>query len=62
VVSQWKVADASTAQLMVEFHKNLLKGKSKAAALRQAELRLLNDKRYAHPYYWAPFMSIGDWR
>ena len=36
--------------------------RGKAAALRGAQLLLLNDERYAHPAYWAPFLMIGDWR
>jgi CHAT domain-containing protein len=36
-----------------------------AGALMDARLVLLKDKdhgRYAHPYYWAPFLVFGDWR
>jgi CHAT domain-containing protein/uncharacterized protein HemY len=69
VVSQWKVSSASTTQLMKEFHRNLLsqnpgqKGTaSKADALRLAALSLLKDKHYRHPYYWAPFVVIGNAR
>lgn len=58
----WAVDDESTAQLMVEFYEALTQqGESKAAALRQAQLRLLNSSDYAHPYYWAPFVLIGNW-
>jgi CHAT domain-containing protein len=31
-------------------------------ALREAALSLLRDGRHAHPFYWAPFLLIGDWR
>jgi CHAT domain-containing protein len=61
VVSQWKVADASTSQLMVEFHRQL-KTKSKVEALRQAQLQLLRNPNYRHPYYWAAFVLMGDSR
>ncbi|MBP6505644.1 MAG: CHAT domain-containing protein, partial [Rhodoferax sp.] len=30
-------------------------------ALRQAQLTLLSDRRYRHPYYWSPFLLIGNW-
>jgi len=66
VVSQWKVASASTAQLMVEFHRNLKPGShlsakpSEAAALRQAIIKLQQDERYRHPFYWASFVVVGD--
>ncbi|HKG22661.1 MAG TPA: CHAT domain-containing protein [Blastocatellia bacterium] len=67
VVSQWKVDSASTSQLMVEFHKNLLSqtGKnsataSKAEALRRASLKLMASGRYRHPFYWSGFVVIGN--
>ncbi|HEY6333147.1 MAG TPA: CHAT domain-containing protein [Blastocatellia bacterium] len=60
VVSQWSAEAESTSQLMVEFHRNLLSGLTKAEALRRAELKLLKgDIRYRRPYYWAPFVVIG---
>jgi CHAT domain-containing protein len=66
VVSQWKVDSARTSELMVEFHRNLLRqragGKataSKAEALREAALKLLHGP-YNHPAYWAGFILIGD--
>ena len=60
VVSQWKVESASTTELMLSFHRNLMKGDSKAQALRSAALKLLGDSRYRHPFYWAGFVVIGD--
>ena len=63
VVSQWAVDDASTATLMTSFYGNLAKGKmGKGAALRQASLSLMSSPKHAHPYYWAPFILMGDWR
>lgn len=60
VVSQWKAESHTTAQLMIEFHQRLLAGDSKAEALRRARLALLHDPHYAHPFYWAPFVVVGD--
>ncbi|HKE57619.1 MAG TPA: CHAT domain-containing protein, partial [Pyrinomonadaceae bacterium] len=60
VVSQWKVDSAATTQLMVDFHRNHLAATSKAQSLRKAMLRLLADKQHQHPFYWAPFVVIGD--
>lgn len=60
VVSQWKVDAASTATLMLEFHRSLRANNSKARALQQAALKVLRDRRYQHPFYWAPFVLIGD--
>jgi CHAT domain-containing protein len=60
VVSQWKAESRATARLMIEFHERLLAGDSKAEALRHAQLALLHDPRYSHPFYWAPFVVVGE--
>jgi CHAT domain-containing protein len=60
VVSQWKVDSAGTADLMLNFHRNLKAGVSKAEALRNASLKLLKSTQYSHPFFWAPFVLIGD--
>jgi CHAT domain-containing protein len=58
VVSQWIVDDHSTGQLMAHFYQNLRAGKPVHQALRQAQLACLAN--FEHPYYWAPFLAIGD--
>lgn len=90
----WRVADASTRELMVKFYQSQRSAPrvTKVEALRRAQLALLNgeqpsgvaslraeiegigqataglqfstdpQKPYAHPYYWAPFILIGNWR
>jgi CHAT domain-containing protein len=60
VVSQWKVESSSTTELMLAFHRSLQSGGSKSESLRQAALKLMADKRYAHPFYWAGFIVVGD--
>lgn len=60
VVSLWKVADESTAVFMVEFYNQLLSGNDKSTSLRLARQKLMNDDQFRHPYYWAPFVQIGD--
>jgi CHAT domain-containing protein len=60
VVSLWRVADASTAELMVGFYQHLDRGADKAEALRRAKLELMKNPRYAHPYFWAPFVLTGE--
>ncbi len=58
----WSVNDESTANLMVEFYQQLTQFQlSKTEALRQAQLKLLESSEYQHPYYWAPFVIIGNW-
>jgi CHAT domain-containing protein/Tfp pilus assembly protein PilF len=57
--SLWQVSDASTARLMGAFYRDYARGVGKVEALRQAQLALLRDKRYADPYYWSGFVLIG---
>ena len=59
----WDVDDISTSILMKHFYENWqLKGMSKPEALRQAQIALKSIPDYKHPYHWAPFVMIGDWR
>lgn len=58
LASLWKVDDQATAELMVEFYTHLKAGKSKAEALRLAQLKQLGKS----PFYWAAFELIGDWQ
>jgi CHAT domain-containing protein len=60
VASLWTVADESTAILMRAFHQRLANGKADvAAALGAAQRELRSTTRYAHPYFWAPYVAIG---
>ena len=59
----WSVQDKSTADLVTEFYRLLTQdGINKAQALRQAQLSLLKDTKYQHPYYWSPFVLNGNWQ
>ena len=61
VVSQWKVDSTSTADLMIDLHRNLrVPGRTKAEALRNAALK--TRAKYRHPFYWAPFVVLGSTR
>jgi CHAT domain-containing protein len=61
VVSQWRVESVSTTELMTAFHQGLARGDGgKADLLRRATLELLRNPRYAHPFYWAPFVLVGN--
>ncbi len=61
VVSQWKVEASSTTELMSAFHRGLAgQDGGKAELLRDATLEVLRNPRYAHPFYWAPFVLIGQ--
>jgi CHAT domain-containing protein/Tfp pilus assembly protein PilF len=75
LASLWSVADETTAVLMERFYGYLKAGKSKDAALREAQLDLIRGSHpnltragrtggaaASHPYYWAAFQLNGDWR
>jgi CHAT domain-containing protein/tetratricopeptide (TPR) repeat protein len=63
-VSLWSVADRSTADLMSDFYKRLLTKQSPTppAAMRAAQQQMIAGKKYSAPFYWAPFVLVGDWR
>jgi CHAT domain-containing protein len=63
-VSLWSVADKSTADLMTDFYKRLLAapGTSPATSMRAAQIAMIDGKKYAAPFYWAPFVLVGEWR
>lgn len=67
----WQVKDDSTAVLMAQFYQALVNSSeealaespemTKAEALRAAQLSLLAQPQYQHPFYWAPFVLVGSW-
>jgi CHAT domain-containing protein len=59
VVSLWTVDDTTTAELMRTFYARLHTGERPGAALRQAQLALM--QHHPHPFYWAPFVLMGRW-
>ena len=61
IVSLWSVDAHSTQELMLEFYKLLKNGSDKATALQVAQKRIMEKAGYSHPYYWAPFVLVGDW-
>ena len=67
-VSLWSVNSASTKEIMLEFYSNIKRGDDKATALQKAQIKIREKwkvkygEEYAHPYFWAPFVLIGDWR
>jgi CHAT domain-containing protein/Tfp pilus assembly protein PilF len=59
MVSLWQVDDESTADLMVSFYRNLQELGDKSEALRRAKIESIDNSRYVHPYFWAPFILVG---
>jgi CHAT domain-containing protein len=63
IASLWQVDDGGTQALMLAFYTELQQGKSKNQSLQSAQRSLLKDpklQRFSHPYYWAPFILIGN--
>ena len=60
--SLWKVADKSTTELINQFYKNYFElGLTKGDSLQKAQLNLLKESYlFSHPYFWAPFILIGN--
>ncbi|MEM7591089.1 MAG: CHAT domain-containing protein, partial [Cyanobacteria bacterium P01_A01_bin.83] len=60
----WTVYDESTAITMNYFYQNVTQSRNepnKAKALRQAQLNLINSTHFKHPFYWSPFVMVGNW-
>lgn len=61
ITTLWSVNDASTKEFMEQFYSYIKAGKPKDFALRQAKLDFLEKHvNEAHPFFWAPFVGIGD--
>jgi CHAT domain-containing protein len=71
IASLWNVSDESTSLFMKSFYASLKSGRSKADALREARLQTMRrqiksavtgeQESLASPYFWAPFVLIGEW-
>ncbi len=59
VASHWTVDDASSARIMVAFHRRLADGDDpvRALSLASREIRKASPE-YAHPRHWAPFVIV----
>jgi CHAT domain-containing protein len=58
----WSVNDQASSELVIEFYRQLqAPDVSRALALQRAQLHLLDDPRYDHPSYWAPFLLLNNW-
>jgi CHAT domain-containing protein/tetratricopeptide (TPR) repeat protein len=64
IMSLYDVPDEETMILMLRFYNNWLSGSSKASALREAALSVLEERRNshgsAHPLYWGGFILVGN--
>jgi CHAT domain-containing protein len=62
IVSLWPVSDESTELLMSTLYQQLRAGQSVQDAMRAGQVALLHERRFSHPFFWAPFNLIGNWR
>lgn len=58
----WFVSDEASSTLVIEFYRQLKDpALSKAQALRQAQLKVMENPDFQHPIYWAPFLLLNNW-
>jgi len=63
VSSLWEVDSKATAELMTQFYREMLNNKlAPAAALRAAQVRMSQTRRWQSPYFWAGFVLQGEYR
>lgn len=62
LASLWSVDDEGTSIIMREFYSQLKQRNiTKAQAIRSAQINMLKNPLYEHPYYWAPYVLVGNW-
>lgn len=62
LASLWSINDQSTSLLITKFYEELKANTgSKAQALREAQLHMLKNRQFRHPFYWSAFLLIGNW-
>ncbi|MGR3277457.1 CHAT domain-containing protein [Acaryochloris marina NIES-2412] len=58
----WSLDDQAAAAFMGHFYKALAQpNTTKASAFRQAQLALMKDPQFRAPYFWGPFVLVGNW-
>ncbi|MDR4505448.1 MAG: CHAT domain-containing protein [Candidatus Scalindua sp.] len=62
IATLWYINDQASSLLVSEFYRQIQNPSiSRSMALQQAQLKLIKDKRFAHPCYWSPFLLINNW-
>jgi CHAT domain-containing protein/tetratricopeptide (TPR) repeat protein len=62
IASLWPVADESTEVLMTRLYRDLTGGADLMTAMQAAQVEVQKNRRFAHPFFWAPFNVIGNGR
>jgi len=65
LVSHWPVETNFAVELTTGIFEEMKKNPEigRAEALRRSRIRLINNQahpEYAHPYFWAPFVVVGE--
>jgi CHAT domain-containing protein/lipopolysaccharide biosynthesis regulator YciM len=59
----WSVSDESSVKFMTDmYHAKIVDGLSKSDAIRKAQKIMLSEPRFSHPFYWAPYVLMGNWK
>ena len=62
IATLWSVDDYASQKIITEFYRNVYQKKfSKAKAMQQAQLTLIEKIQYWHPAVWSAFLVIGNW-
>ncbi len=62
VATLWFINDQAASTLVTEFYNQLKENKvTKAQAIKNAQVHLIKNTPYQHPYFWSPFLLIGNW-
>lgn len=62
IASLWPVADDATSLLMDTVYQRLSQGADLQSAMQAGQLAVLKNPKLSHPFFWAPFNLIGNWR
>ncbi len=62
IASLWPVADDATSLLMDTIYHRLSEGADLQSAMQSGQLAVLKSPKLGHPFFWAPFNLIGNWR
>lgn len=63
VASLWKVEDKATAKLMKLFYRKMFTAKARpSAALRGAQIEMLEQTEWKSPFFWGSFILEGEWK
>jgi CHAT domain-containing protein len=62
IASLWSVDDEATSKFMIALYQSLSSANvTRAESLRLAQQALLKNAKYDHPFYWSPFVLLGNW-